>query len=141
MVNNTQLSKNLADQILAKISNLLIVNKQYNTIYQSSFGEYEIANYKGELLIEFDTQKPGYGVYYGFKIKKETDITDIDISTINKLFAPIMTVTAIAYLSLIGAVLIFCVGVNIVWGKKFNVANMLPAVILAIVAAYLPWNF
>ena len=42
------------------------------------------------MLIEFDTQKPGYGVYYGFKIKKETDITDIDISDINKLFAPIM---------------------------------------------------
>ena len=90
MVNNTQLSKILADQILAKISNQLIVNKQYNTIYQSSFGEYEIANYKGELLIEFDTQKPGYGVYYGFKIEKEPDITDIDISNINKLFAPIM---------------------------------------------------
>lgn len=52
MVNNTQLSKILADQILAKISNQLIVNKQYNTIYQSSFGEYEIANYKGELLIK-----------------------------------------------------------------------------------------
>ena len=63
------------------------------------------------------------------------------ITLLAKLFAPIMTVTAIAYLSLIGAVLIFCVGVNIVWGKKFNVANMLPAVILAIVAAYLPWNF
>lgn len=29
MVNNTQLSKILADQILAKISNQLIVNKQY----------------------------------------------------------------------------------------------------------------
>ena len=63
------------------------------------------------------------------------------ITLLAKLFAPIMTVTAIAYLSLIGAVLIFCVGVNIIWGKKFNVANMLPAVILAIVAAYLPWNF
>ena len=63
------------------------------------------------------------------------------ITLLAKLFAPIMTATAIAYLSLIGAVLIFCVGVNIVWGKKFNVANMLPAVILAIVAAYLPWNF
>ena len=90
MINNTQLSKILADQILAKISNQLIVNKQYNTIYQSSFGEYEIANYKGELLIEFDTQKPGYGVYYGFKIEKEPEITDRDISTINKKFAPIM---------------------------------------------------
>ena len=63
------------------------------------------------------------------------------ITLLAKLFAPIMTATAIAYLSLIGAVLIFCVGVNIVWGKKFNVANMLPAVILAIAAAYLPWNF
>ena len=70
---------------MAKISNQLIVNKQYNTIYQSSFGEYEIANYKGELLIEFDTQKPGYGVYYGFKIKKESDITDFDISAIPQI--------------------------------------------------------
>ena len=63
------------------------------------------------------------------------------VTLLAKLFAPIMTATAIAYLALIGAVLIFCVGVNIVWGKKFNVANMLPSVILAIVAAYLPLNF
>lgn len=70
MVNNTQLSKILADQILAKISNQLIVNKQYNTIYQSSFGEYEIANYKGELLIEFDTQKPDMVFIMGLKLKK-----------------------------------------------------------------------
>ena len=43
--------------------------------------------------------------------------------------------------SMIGSVLIFCVGVNLVWGKKVRVANMLPAVLLAVAAAYLPWSF
>ena len=60
------------------------------------------------------------------------------ITLLAKLVSPIMTATAIAYLSLIGSVLIFCIGINLVWGKKLNVANMLPAVILAILAAYLP---
>lgn len=63
------------------------------------------------------------------------------ITLLAKLVSPVMTPTAIAYLSLIGSVLIFCIGVNLVWGKKLNVANMLPAVLLAIAAAYLPWNF
>lgn len=58
-----------------------------------------------------------------------------------KLLSPLMTPAALAYLSLIGSVLIFCIGVNLVWGKKLNVANMLPSVILAVAAAYLPWNF
>lgn len=52
-----------------------------------------------------------------------------------------MTPTAIAYLSFIGSVLIFCIGINLVWGKKLNVANMLPAVVLAVLAAYVPWGF
>lgn len=61
------------------------------------------------------------------------------ITLLAHFVAPIMTVTATAYLSLIGSVLIFCVGVNLVWGKLLRVANMLPAVLLAIGAAYLPW--
>ena len=47
---------------------------------------------------------------------------------------------AISYLSLVGSLLIFCVGVNLVWGKKVSVANMLPSVLLAVLAAYLPWS-
>ena len=58
-----------------------------------------------------------------------------------RLLSPMMTATAVAYLSLIGSVLIFCIGVNLVWGKKVSVANMLPSVLLAILAAYLPWGF
>ena len=52
-----------------------------------------------------------------------------------------MTDLAIDYLSLIGSILIFCVGINLVWGKKLRVANMLPAVVLAVIAAYLHWPF
>lgn len=63
------------------------------------------------------------------------------ITLLAQLVSPVMTQTAIAYLSLIGSVLIFCVGVNLVWGKKLSVANMLPAVVLAVLAAYLPYHF
>lgn len=63
------------------------------------------------------------------------------ITLLAKLIAPIFSELAITYLSLIGAILIFCVGINLVWGKKVRVANMLPAVILAVIAAYLPINF
>lgn len=62
------------------------------------------------------------------------------ITLLARLVSPVMTETAIAYLSLIGSILIFCIGLNLVWGKKVNVANMLPAVLLAILAAYLPWR-
>ena len=54
---------------------------------------------------------------------------------------PILTETALGYLSLVGSVLIFCVGINLVWGKKIRVANLLPAVILAVIAAFLPLQF
>lgn len=54
---------------------------------------------------------------------------------------PIMTDLAMGYLSLVGNVLIFCVGLNLVWGKRIRVANLLPAVVLAILAAYLPIGF
>lgn len=63
------------------------------------------------------------------------------ITLLARFLSPIMTTLAVSYLSLIGSILIFCVGVNLVWGKKIRVANMLPAVILAIFAAYLPWSF
>ena len=63
------------------------------------------------------------------------------ITLLARAISPIMTETAIQYLSLIGSILIFCVGMNLVWGKKVRVANMLPAVLLAIGAAYIPWRF
>ena len=62
------------------------------------------------------------------------------ITLLARLIAPFMTDSAIASLSLVGSILIFCVGVNLVWGKKFRVANMLPSVVLAVLMEYLPWQ-
>ncbi len=61
------------------------------------------------------------------------------VTLLAALIAPLMLEAAIASVSLIGSVLIFCVGVNLVFGKTLKVANMLPAVIAAIIAAYLPF--
>ena len=62
------------------------------------------------------------------------------ITLFAKLVSPVMTELAIAYLSLIGSILIFCVGLNLVWGKTVRVANMLPAVLTAVIAAYVPFG-
>jgi uncharacterized membrane protein YqgA involved in biofilm formation len=50
---------------------------------------------------------------------------------------PIMTETALNNLSLVGSMLIFCVGVNLIWDKKFKVANMLPAIVIAVAWAFI----
>ncbi len=60
------------------------------------------------------------------------------ITALSGLVKPIMTTAALDNLSMIGSVLIFCVGVNLVWGKKLRVANMLPGVAFAVAAAFLP---
>lgn len=61
------------------------------------------------------------------------------ITALSKLLKPIMTPAALNNLSLVGSVLIFCVGVNLVWGKKVRVADLLPSLIFAVACAYLPW--
>ena len=62
------------------------------------------------------------------------------VTLLARLIAPFMTEAAIANLSLVGSILIFGVGVNLVWGKKVRVANMMPAVLLAVLAAYIPFG-
>ena len=44
-----------------------------------------------------------------------------------------MSTELICQLSYVGSALIFCVGVNIAFGKKFAVGNMLPALLIPIV--------
>ena len=50
------------------------------------------------------------------------------------LLAPVFSSAVISNLSFLGSILIFCVGVNLAFGNKFRVANMLPALVLG--AAY-----
>ena len=60
------------------------------------------------------------------------------ITLLAGVLAPVMTEAVLKNISLTGNVLIFCVGVNLVWGKKLKVASMLPTLIFAAIAAYLP---
>ena len=60
------------------------------------------------------------------------------ITALARLIKPVMTPAALFNLSMVGSILIFCVGLNLVWGKKVRVANLLPAVVLAVLAAFLP---
>lgn len=58
------------------------------------------------------------------------------VTLLARLIEPIMTEAALNYLSLTGSMLVFCVGVNQIWGKKFKVANMLPAILIAVIWAF-----
>lgn len=60
------------------------------------------------------------------------------ITLLARFIEPFMTEPALFNLSTVGNVLIFCVGLNLVWGKKVRVANLLPAVGVAIAMAFLP---
>ena len=60
------------------------------------------------------------------------------VTAASTLLRPIMTPAAQSNLSMIGSVLIFCVSLNLVWDKRIRVANLLPAVVLAVIAAFLP---
>lgn len=59
------------------------------------------------------------------------------VTALAGLVRPVMTEAALNNLSLVGSVLIFCVGINLLWGKKIRVANLLPAIVLAVAAAFL----
>lgn len=59
------------------------------------------------------------------------------ITLLARAIQPVMTEQALSNLSLTGSMLIFCVGVNLIWDKKLKVANMLPAIIIAVICAFL----
>ena len=60
------------------------------------------------------------------------------ITALAGLVRPLMTEAALNNLSMVGNVLIFCVGINLVWDKKVRVANLLPSIVAAVIAAFLP---
>ena len=61
------------------------------------------------------------------------------VSLLARLIEPLMTEAALSNLSLVGSIMIFCVGLNLVWGKKVKVANFLPAIVFAVAWAFAPW--
>ena len=60
------------------------------------------------------------------------------VTALSVVIKPIMTDTALHYLSVVGNILIFCVGINLVFGKKIKVANLLPSIVFAVICAFIP---
>ena len=52
------------------------------------------------------------------------------------LVEPVLTAQALSNLSLVGSVMIFMVGLNLVWDMKIRIVNTLPALVLAVIWAW-----
>ncbi len=59
------------------------------------------------------------------------------ITLLSTFIEPLLTEAAMANLSLTGSMLIFCVGLNLIWGNKIKVANLLPTLLVAVAWAFL----
>lgn len=59
------------------------------------------------------------------------------ITVLARQAASLMTDAAMSNISLVGNVLILCVGVNLIWPKTIRVANVLPAIVIAVMFAIL----
>lgn len=59
------------------------------------------------------------------------------VTAASTLLQPMMTRAALDNLGLVGSILIFCVGVNLIWPRTFKPANMLPAVFIAAAWAFI----
>ncbi|WP_343209081.1 DUF554 domain-containing protein [Anaerolentibacter hominis] len=57
------------------------------------------------------------------------------VTLLARLIEPLMIPAALDNLSFVGSILIFCVGVNLIWEKKFKVVNMLPSIVVAVIWA------
>lgn len=61
------------------------------------------------------------------------------ITLLSRIIEPLLTAQAVSNMSMVGSMLIFCVGVNLMFNQKIKVANMLPALIFAVICAFLPF--
>ncbi len=62
------------------------------------------------------------------------------LTLLARVIAPVVTDAAMFNLSYVGNILIFCVGLNLLWPGKVKVANMLPALVVALVWSFLPFG-
>lgn len=51
--------------------------------------------------------------------------------------AQFMTTSLLNHLDMVGNILIFCVGINLIWPRTIRVANLLPALVVAVVLSFL----
>lgn len=108
------------------------------SIQDGLFGDYSILAAKAVLdfiIVVVMTSTMGKGCIFS---AIPVAILQGTITILAQFMEPIMTDAALHNLSLTGSMLIFCVGVNLFWGKMIKVANMLPTIVIAAAWAFLP---
>lgn len=58
------------------------------------------------------------------------------VTILARLIEPLLNANALSMLSMVGSILIFFVGINLVWDKKIRVASLLPSVLFAVILSY-----
>ncbi|MBQ8209557.1 MAG: DUF554 domain-containing protein [Clostridia bacterium] len=105
------------------------------SIKDGIYGDYSILTAKAILdliIIIIMTASMGKGCIFS---AIPVAVLQGSVTLLSGFIEPIMTETALSYLSLTGSMLIFCVGVNLIWGKKIRVANLLPSIVIAVIWA------
>ena len=109
------------------------------SINDGIYGDIEILVTKGILdmvIIMVMTSSMGKGCIFS---AIPVAIFQGTVTLLSRIIEPLMTDAALSNLSLVGSILIFCVGLNLCFDKRVKVANLLPSIIFAVVAAFLPW--
>ena len=107
-------------------------------INDAIFGDYSVLEAKAVLdflIILVMTSALGKGCVFS---AIPVALVQGSVTALARLIQPVLTDAALDNLSLVGSVLIFCVGLNLVWKNTVKVANLLPAILFAAAAAYLP---
>lgn len=110
------------------------------SINDGIFGDYSILAAKSVLdmiIVMIMTSSKGKGCIFSVI---PVAILQGSVTLLARYIEPILTDSALLNLSMVGSILIFCVGLNLVWGKKVKVANMLPAIFIAVGFAFIPIN-
>lgn len=61
------------------------------------------------------------------------------VSLLARFIEPVLQETAVSNLSMVGSMMIFCVGINLMFQQKIRVANLLPGLVFAVLAAFFSW--
>ena len=100
-------------------------------------GNYQTLLLKGILdgiIVMVMVSSMGKGALFSFI---PVGITQWIITAMAHIAAPLMTPSAIDNLSYVGSILIFCVGIDLIWPGKVRIANLLPAIFVAMGLTFL----
>lgn len=101
-------------------------------------GDYTTLMVKGILdgiIVMVMASSMGKGALFSFI---SVGVTQAIITLLANVAQPFVTEPAMNNLSYVGSILIFCVGVNLIWPNTIRVANLLPAIFIAMAITFIP---